>query len=88
MPRELSTALVLILLVLFAGPGYAQTDGLATLRPSEPVTGEITKTDPDVHTKVLDSEGYGAAGKPARGKTYVVEVPASSIYRIELSDKV
>ncbi|MEM7164224.1 MAG: CHAT domain-containing tetratricopeptide repeat protein [Planctomycetota bacterium] len=54
------------------------------LSPDTTITGAIADTDPAVHSAVLDSETYTSLGMPARGKTYVVRVPKSGVFRIEL----
>ncbi len=75
------TSWILAALVSLSPPDKVD---LPRLKPGEPVEGEIAKTDPEVHSPVLDSKGYVADGRPARGKTYVVEVAESGVYRIEL----
>ncbi|MEM7168457.1 MAG: tetratricopeptide repeat protein, partial [Planctomycetota bacterium] len=73
-----------LIAVLLTAVAVAEED-LPHLVAGTVVTGDITATDPEVHTPTLDDpKSYGGSGKLTRGKTYTVEVTETGVYRIEL----
>ncbi len=62
-------------------PWQQTTDPLPDLLPGTPVQSEVTDDDPEVFTDALDEMDLE---DPVRGKTYLLRVPESGPYHVDL----